>query len=69
MTNKYLYDQKFRVTKSNNFFCIMKSILIARDAAVNLMQRIIINGNSTSLWFDPWLNYKSTVDILGWQQN
>lgn len=24
------------------------------------------NGNQTRLWFDPWINGKSLVKLLGW---
>lgn len=32
------------------------------------MHEIIINGNSTSLWFDLWLNHKCMVEFLGWHR-
>lgn len=53
---------------NNNYSCIMKNILQSRDAANTVMQRIIVDGNSTSMWYDPWINHKSMVDLLGWHR-
>lgn len=53
---------------NNNYSCTMKNILRARDKAVLLMQRTIVNGSSTSLWYDPWINHMSLVDLLGWNK-
>lgn len=43
----------------------MKYILVERATATRLMQRIIINVATTSLWFDPWIDHKSMVDWEG----
>lgn len=32
------------------------------------MTKIIINRETTDLWFDPWINHKSLVDLLGWDR-
>lgn len=29
---------------------------------------MIVNGNNTLLWIEPWINCKSLVDILGWDK-
>lgn len=30
------------------------------------MNRFVVNEETTSLWFDLWINHKSLVDLLGW---
>lgn len=37
-----------------------------RDAAKRLMHRVIVDGATTSLWFDLRINHKNLVDLLGW---
>lgn len=69
MRIKYLHNQKFMVmVANNNFSCTIKYILRARDLATKLMHGVIVNGATTSLWFNPWLNHKSMVDVLGWHR-
>lgn len=33
---------------------------------MNIMSRIIVNGEQTDLRYDPWINHKPLVDLLGW---
>lgn len=31
------------------------------------MNFFIVNDENTSSWCDPWINYNSLVDLLGWK--
>lgn len=67
MRNKYLQNQHFWAIAINNYYsCTMKYILRSRVVAAKIMDRIIVNGDTTSMWLNPWLNHKSNVDLLGW---
>lgn len=46
----------------------MKHILRCRQHATTIFNRVITDGMNTSLWFNPWINHKSLVDILGWHR-
>jgi hypothetical protein len=43
-----------------------KSILNSRNKGINLLDRKFKDGKKTSLWFDPWINGKSLISLLGW---
>lgn len=32
------------------------------------MSRLIATGEHTDLWYDPWINHKSLVDLFGWNR-
>lgn len=55
------------ILKDNNASNTWKIILKARQWCKGLIDRNIMNGESTSLWYDPWLNGSSLIDKLGWQ--
>lgn len=46
----------------------MKNMMRCRKHAANIFTRVIIDDANKSLWFDPWINHKSLVDILGWHR-
>lgn len=67
MKTQYLPMTNFCVLPvNNNFSGTMKSILRQLDLAANIMSRIIVNGDHIDLWYDPWINHKSLVDLIGW---
>ncbi|KAJ6832945.1 uncharacterized protein M6B38_342420 [Iris pallida] len=37
-----------------------------RPILKNRLERVIVDGYSTNLWFDPWLNHSNMVDRVGW---
>lgn len=39
-----------------------------KNNASKLFSRVIEDGATTSLWFDPWINNKTLVDLLGWHR-
>lgn len=56
------------IAVNNNFLGTFKSILRQCNVATNIMNRVIVNGEHTDLWFDPWINHKSLVDLIGWNR-
>lgn len=67
MKAKYLSKSDFwTIPINNNFLGIMKSILKQRETTCKIMNKIIVNGHDTLLLFNPWINYKSLVDLIGW---
>lgn len=63
MSFKYLAKFNFWVLPINNSFSgTVKSILRQHDMEAKIMTRLIINGEHTDLWYDPWINHKSLVD-------
>lgn len=60
--NKNLWN----VPLENHYLNPWKSILKCREIGVNLIERKFKEGKKTSLWFDPWINGKSLINLLGW---
>jgi len=42
-----------------------KTILKAKTIGQKFIRRIITDGENTSLWFNPWINDKLMVELLG----
>lgn len=67
MKSKYSKSASFWTVTINNIDSyIWKSILIARHFCNGLIDRKIVNGESTNIWFDPWINGSSLIDNFGW---
>lgn len=45
--------------------CTTKNMIKPRSESLKCVKIIIVNGHSTMLWTEQWLNCKSLVDILG----
>lgn len=65
MRAKYLKTKFWVIPINNNFSSMIKSILWQCDLATNIMSRLIVNGEYIDLWYDPLINYKSLVDLIG----
>lgn len=66
MQTKYLSKTNFWVLPiDNNYSGTMKSILSQHDLATKIMTWVLINGEHIDLWYDPWINHKSLVDLIG----
>lgn len=67
MQNKYCKSANFQtVTMDNNASYTWKTLLRARKWCKGYIDRKIINGDITYIWFDPWLNGSSLIDMFGW---
>lgn len=44
----------------------MKYILWQQTLAANIMTQLIATGEDTDLRYDPWINHKSLIDLIGW---
>lgn len=67
MRERYCNNKNFWTLDSdNNSSGTWKNILKYRDKGLEHMNKGIANGLNTSLWFDPWVNSKTLVDLLGW---
>lgn len=63
MQNKYCKKANFyTVSMENNVSYTWKTLLRARQWCKVYMDRKIVNGDSTNMWFDPWLNGASLID-------
>lgn len=65
---------KNRYNKKDNFWSatmkptvsfIWKTILRARQWCNGLINRNIVNGETTNLWLDPWINGSTLLNIVG----
>lgn len=55
------------VTVDNNASYTWKTLLKVRQWCKGKIDRKIINGEDTDMWYDPWISGSSPVDKLGWQ--
>lgn len=66
MSSKYLTKANFWVLSiDNNYSGTMNTILRHCDLDVTIMNRVIIDGENTDLWYDPRINHKSVFNLLG----
>lgn len=42
-------------------------MLLSRDILIQLTERRIVVGKSTSLWYDPWISGSHLINRLGYQ--
>ncbi|KAJ6854078.1 uncharacterized protein M6B38_100930 [Iris pallida] len=65
--NRYQKKSNFWVQDiDNNYSVTYKNILRMRPILKNWLERVIVDGNTTNLWFDPWLSHANMVDRVGW---
>lgn len=67
MHNKYCGNVNFwTATMDNNASYTWKTMLRARQWCKGLIDRKIVNGENSDIWFDPWINGASLIDKYGW---
>lgn len=67
MSYKYLKNKNFWTTlPKNNQSNAWSQILKCRNSGKSLIQRKFKSGNETSLWFDPWFQNDSFINMVGW---
>jgi hypothetical protein len=65
--NKYCKNENFwNASIDHNASYTWKTLLRARQWCKGLITKNIVNGDTTSLWFDPWINGTSLIDNVGW---
>lgn len=55
------------IQEDNNSSYTWKFLLKSRNLSQGI-ERKLAKGHDTSLWFKPWLNGESLINILEWQQ-
>lgn len=50
----------------SHYSYVWKNILNCREIGAKLIERKFKDGKCTSLWFDPWINGNSLINLLGW---
>lgn len=67
MHNRYCKKNNFWIIRmDNNASHTWKTILRARQWCKGYIDRKIVDGVHTDIWFDPWLNGNSLIDKYGW---
>jgi hypothetical protein len=67
MHNKYGNKGNFWVIRiDNNASHTWKTILHARQWCKGHIDRKIVNGENTDIWFDPWIQGSNLIDSYGW---
>lgn len=52
---------------NNSFSCTFKFMLLLRNKELNVSERRIVDGKSTKIWYDPWLNGGNLLTMLRFQ--
>lgn len=66
MSTKYIKHQSFwNVQERNDNLGVWKNILRNRQIALKCFKRSIVDGKSTSVWFNPWLKGGRLTNRMG----